>query len=203
MRIYCDMDDILCETAATLCRLAREDFGIPVAYEDVRDFDLQKSFSLTPDQMRRFMVAAHRPENLLAYPATEGAADGLKALAAAGHVVEIVTGRPASTFRATEGWLAAAGLGDFPVTYVNKYGRLFSNDGDAPEMVPMADLPARRYGVVIDDSPLVLPAFATWSETQVLVFDRPWNAGFPLAPNMTRVFGWADILKKLGVATGG
>jgi len=197
MRIYCDMDDILCETAATLCRLATEEFGIPVAYEDVRDFDLQKSFSLTPDQMKCFMAAAHRPETLLAYPETEGAAAGLKALAAAGHTVEIVTGRPASSFRATEAWLAAAGLGDFPVTYVNKYGRLFSQDGDAPEMVPLGDLLKRHYDVVIDDSPLVLPAFASWTETRVLVFDRPWNVSFPLAPNMTRVYGWADILEGL------
>ena len=197
MRIYCDMDDILCETAATLCRLVEREFGVHVAYRDVHEFDLQKSFGLTSDQMRRFMALAHEPEHLLAYPQTVGAVQGLKALAAAGHDVEIVTGRPASSFRATEAWLAAAGLGGFPVTYVNKYGRLFSQDGDAPEMVPLADMLKRRYDVVIDDSPMVLPAFATWTSMRVLVFDRPWNAAFALAPNMTRVFGWQDILEKL------
>ena len=198
MRIYCDMDDILCETAATLCRLVEREFGVRVAYEDVHEFDLQKSFGLTADEMRRFMALAHRPESLLAYSETPGAVAGLKALAAAGHEVEIVTGRPASSFRATEAWLAAAGLGDFPVTYVNKYGRLFSQDGDAPEMVPLADLLKRHYDVVIDDSPMVLPAFAAWTATRVMVFDRPWNAQFELAPNMTRVFGWGDVLEKLG-----
>ena len=199
MRIYCDMDDILCETAATLCRLVERTFGVHVAYEDVREFDLQKSFNLTGDQMRRFMALVHEPENLLAYHETPGAVAGLKALAAAGHDVEIVTGRPASSFRATEAWLAAAGLGDFPVTYVNKYGRLFSQDGDAPEMVPLADLLKRHYDVVIDDSPMVLPAFAAWTSTRILVFDRPWNAQFELVPNMTRVFGWSDILDKLDI----
>ena len=195
MRIYCDMDDILCETAATLCGLVREMFGVQVAYEDVREFDLQKSFGLSSDQMRRFMAEAHLPERLLAYPPTVGAAEGLKALATAGHDVEIVTGRPASSFRATEGWLKAAGLGDFPVAYVNKYGRLFSKDGDAPEMVPLDELLKRHYDVAIDDSPMVLPAFAAWTRTRVLVFGRPWNANFALAPNMTRVAGWTEILK--------
>ena len=199
MRICCDMDDILCETAATLSRLVERMFGVRVAYADIREFDLQKSFGLSSDQMRTFMAAAHEPGCLGTYPQTAGAAAALRALAAAGHEVEIVTGRPASSFRATEGWLAVAGLGDFPVTYVNKYGRLFSRDGDAPEMVPLAELLKRRYDVAIDDSPMVLPAFAAWTETRVFVFDRPWNAQFALAPNMTRVFGWTDILNRLGV----
>lgn len=198
MRIYCDMDDILCETAASLCRLASARFGAHVAYADVRDFDLQKSFGLTDGQMRDFMRAAHEPSCLLSYPATPGAVAGLQALATAGHAVEIVTGRPASSHAATEAWLAAAGLAAFPVTYVNKYGRLFSQDGDAPEMVSREALLKRRYDLAIDDSPLILSALAAWTETRVLVFDRPWNRGFALAPNMTRVSGWAEILREAG-----
>ncbi len=199
MRIYCDMDDILCETAATLCRLVERRFGVHVRYEDIRDFDLQKSFGLTDGQMRQFMDAAHVRDMLLSYPQTAGAAAGLKALAAAGHEVEIVTGRPASSHKATEEWLAAAGLGAFPVTYVNKYGRLFSEDGDAPEMVTMDELARRDYGIAIDDSPVVLPTLASWTKSRILVFDRPWNAGFGLAANMRRVFGWADIMRELGI----
>lgn len=197
MRIYCDMDDILCETARTLCGLAARDFGVSVDYAEIRNFDLQKSFGLSAEEMRRFMAAAHTPENLLAYPATEGAVDGLLALARAGHDIEIVTGRPAASFRATEGWLRQAGLGDFPVTYVNKYGRLFSDDGDAPEMVPLAELLKRHYDVAIDDSPLVLPALAGWTDTRILVFDRPWNADFTLGANMTRVRTWREIVALL------
>lgn len=198
MRIYCDMDDIVCETAATLCGLVRCLFGVEVRYEDVHAFDLQQSFGLTSDQMRRFMDEAHRDVNLLAYPETPGAVAGLRALVAAGHRVEIVTGRPATSFRATEAWLARAGLGDLPVTYVNKYGRLFCADGDAPEMVPMGELARRGYDVAIDDSPMVLPALASWPRTRVLVFDRPWNRAVALAPNMTRVHDWRDIRAVLG-----
>lgn len=188
------MDDILCETAATLAGLADRLFGTGVPYEKIRVFDLQEAFSLTDGQMRQFMEAAHARECLLSYPETKGAVAGLKALADAGHDVEIVTGRPASSHRATEEWLAAAGLGAFPVTYVNKYGRLFSRDGDAPEMVPLDELLKRHYDIAIDDSPLVLPALSAWKRTQVLVFDRPWNAAFRLAPNMRRVSGWDEIL---------
>lgn len=191
------MDDILCETAATLCGLARKMFGVCVAYEDVRLFDLKKSFDLTDAQMKVFMDAAHEYGNLLSYAETPGAVDGMRKLVAAGHRVEIVTGRPASSYRATEEWLRRAGLGDLPVTYVNKYGRLFSKDGDAPEMVTMDELRARRYDVVIDDSPMVMPVLAEWDFARVLVFDRPWNRSLRLAPNMTRVRGWKELCEIL------
>lgn len=200
MRIYCDMDDILCETARTLCGLAAREFGIAVDYDDVRNFDLQESFGLSAADMRSFMAAAHEPEQLLAYPATKGAVEGLLSLSQAGHDIEIVTGRPASSFRATEAWLRQAGLGAFPVTYVNKYGRLFSDDGDAPEMVSLDDLLERRYDVAIDDSPLVLPALAGWTSTRILVFDRPWNADYALGTNMTRVRNWREIVDLLAPA---
>ena len=45
--IYVDMDDVLCETAANLCRLAEREFGRHVDYADVFAFDLQKVFGLT------------------------------------------------------------------------------------------------------------------------------------------------------------
>ena len=197
MRIYCDMDDILCETAATLCRLAADRFGVRVPYEDVRDFDLQRSFSLTNGQIRDFMRAAHEPSCLLSYPETPGAVAGVRALVTAGHDVEIVTGRPAASHAATEAWLRAAGLGELPVTYVNKYGRLFARDGDEPDMVPLDELLKRRYDVAIDDSPIILSELAAWRETRILVLDRPWNRAFALPPNATRVTSWPEITSRL------
>ena len=197
MRIYCDMDDILCETALSLCSVAKRLFGSTTRYEEMHDFNLQVSFHLTDSQLKELMEVAHSTQFLLSYALTPGAVEGLKALRAAGHAVDIVTGRPASSYRGTEGWLKAAGLGDFPVTYVNKYGRLFVPDGDAPEMVPLSEVMKRAYEVIIDDSPVVLPAFASWTNTKVLVFDRPWNRNFVLAPNMTRVKDWTDILREI------
>lgn len=191
------MDDILCETALSLCRVAKRLFGSTTRYEEMHNFNLQCSFHLTDAQLKELMDVAHSTDFLLSYEPTPGAVEGLKALRAAGHIVDIVTGRPATSYRGTEGWLAAAGLGDFPVTYVNKYGRLFVPDGDAPEMVPLEELMKRPYDVVIDDSPVVLPAFASWTKSKVLVFDRPWNQSFSLAPNMTRVKGWTDILREI------
>jgi len=199
MRIYVDIDDVLCETAVALCEIAERDFGRVVRYEDVHTFNLQEVFSLNDEEMARFRDLSHTVEALLSFLPTEGAVEGVKALVAAGHEVDIVTGRPASSHRGTEAWLKAAGLGDFKPTYVDKYGRIgcFDENKDDPPTVTMEELRARRYDVAIDDSPIVLARLAAWTETRILVFDRPWNASFGLAPNMTRITSWADIVAQI------
>lgn len=54
-----------------------------------------------------------------------------------------------------------------------------------------------RIYIAIDDSPVVLPHLAGWGQTRIFVMDRPWNAVYPLAPNMVRVNGWKQLLKCL------
>lgn len=197
MRIYVDIDDVLCETAASLCGLAARGFDRHVDYENVHVFDLQQVFGLTDEEMKRFAVLSHEPECLKNFPLTEGAVEGLKAFRDSGAEVDILTGRPAASHRATEEWLQSVGLGDFHVEYVNKYGRSFLHNPDDPPTVPLADLMKRRYDVAIDDSPVILKSLAEWKDTRVLVFDRPWNRSFELASNMTRVVGWKGVLSAL------
>ena len=198
MRIYIDIDDVLCETAASLCRLASQVFGRDVAYEDVREFDLQRVFGLTDAEMARFAVLSHAPEWLLNFPETSGAVAGVKALRDAGADIDILTGRPASSHVETEAWLSSVGLGDFNVEYVDKYARSFTRKPGDPPTVPLADLLRRRYDYAIDDSPVILRSLAAWRETKVLVFDRPWNRAFTLAGNMIRVDGWKGVREAFG-----
>lgn len=197
MRIYCDIDDVLSETASALCDLAERMFGTVVDYENVRDFDLQKVFSLTDEEMARFTAASHAYENLLAYEEVEGAVSSVKALARAGHTVEFVTGRPATSWRGTEAWLKKVGLEAFPVLYVDKYNRPAAPDSAAPRRLSLEEFLARSYDVAIDDSPLALKLLETWRATRVFVFDRPWNRAYPLATNMRRVSSWREILSVL------
>lgn len=199
MRIYVDIDDVLCETAVGLCEIAAREFGRRVEYGNVRDFDLQKVFSLSDAEMARFRELSHLAETLASFAITPGAVEGVRALVAAGHEVDLVTGRPASSHIGTETWLESAGLSALPVLYVDKYDRagIFSHAADDPPTVSMAELESRGYGVAIDDSPLALAKLARWERTEVLVFDRPWNAAFHLAPNMERIRSWPDAVSGL------
>ena len=64
MRVYVDMDDVLCETASALCALAWRRFGRRVRYEDVKCFDLQKAFALDDAEMAAFRALSHSPQML-------------------------------------------------------------------------------------------------------------------------------------------
>lgn len=199
MRIYVDMDDVLCETAVSLCELAKREFSRDVDYANVSQFDLQQTFDLSDAEMRRFRELSHLPEILTSFAETPGAVDGVRALLAAGHSVDIVTGRPASSHVGTESWLKVSGLGDLAVVYVDKYNRIdvFAHAPDEPPTVSVADLARRGYDVAIDDSPLALDMLAAWRDTRVLVFDRPWNETVALAANMRRVDGWDAVLAQI------
>jgi len=195
MRIYVDMDDVLCETAAALCKLAEREFGRRVAYENVFAFDLQKVFCLSDREMKRFMELSHSPATLRSYAPTPGAAEALCALRSAGHEVEIVTGRPAYAHSGTEQWLADAGMAGFPVSYVDKYGRDSSyahNPGDPPTAT-LGELFAERFDVAIDDSPQILSAFPEGFSKETFVFARPWNASMKLRGGTRRIGGWREI----------
>ena len=201
MKIYVDMDDVLCETARHLCRLAERFFQRTVAYEQVFQFDLQEVFGLTDEEMKRFMALSHRRDSLLAHAATRGARKSLLDLRAAGHDVHIVTGRPGSAHAATAEWLAKRGLGGFPVTFVDKYGRdaHYPHNPDDPPTVTLPELLAQKFDLVIDDSPSILRHLTAWPKTRIFVFARPWNVHYALAPNMTRVNGWPEIRRQLNV----
>ncbi len=197
MRIYVDIDDVLSETARALCGLAAREFNRHVAYEAVDGFDLQEVFHLTDEEMGRFVQLSHAPECIRAYEEVPGAVAGVKALRAAGHQVELVTGRPAFSAAATLAWLEAVGLPAERVTYVDKYNRTFKSAANLPRTLTMEELAARKYDLVIDDSPVVLARLAEWRWAKVFIFSRPWNVTFSAAANMTRVCGWPDILKRV------
>lgn len=197
MRIYCDIDDVLSETATALCELAERMFRKRVVYDEVRDFNLQKVFSLTDEEMARYTEESHSYENLLAYAEVPGAVEAIKALLAAGHTIDLVTGRPVSSWRGTEAWLKKVGLDFLPVVYVDKYSRPAVQDPDAPRRVKREDFLAHPYDVAIDDSPIALRALEAWQSTRVFIFDRPWNRDYSPSANMTRVKGWSEILTAL------
>ena len=94
MRIYVDFDDCLCETGRAFSKLALEMFHKDVPYEQMRYFELDRSFGLDAEQYERFMLLAHRPEILLSYDATPGAAETVNEWISRGHEVSIITGRP-------------------------------------------------------------------------------------------------------------
>ena len=110
MRIYVDYDDCLCETARSFVKLAKEMFGRNAAYEDIRFFELDKSFALDEDQYARFMIRGHEPDVLLSYEETPGASAVINEWISRGYEVSIITGRPYRPMRRPANGLTITGF---------------------------------------------------------------------------------------------
>ncbi len=62
MRIYVDYDDCLCETAREFSKLAAEMFDKHVPYEEIRFFELDKSFKLDESSLNSLCSGAINPK---------------------------------------------------------------------------------------------------------------------------------------------
>ena len=193
MNIYVDFDDCLCETARHFSVLAAELFGLDVPYEDIRYFDLQKSFSLTAEQYEYMMTEGHKPSALLSYAETPGAAAAVNRWLDLGHDVSIITGRPYSSYEASREWLDLHGFERVRLYCLNKYGR----DGfykNSEASLELSDYYAMKFDYAVEDSPAAFRFFHHLPDLKVMVYDRPWNreGEFP-GNNYVRCSGWGMI----------
>lgn len=193
MKIYVDFDDCLCETARSFSRLAVEMFEKKVPYEDIRYFDLEKSFGLNHEQFEQFMIRGHEPEVLLSYKETPGASVVINEWIDCGHEVSIITGRPASTYEPSRAWLDHHGLKNVRLYCLNKYGRDSFLKGSEFSL-ELEDYYKMTFDYAVEDSPKAFKFFDHNPNLQVLVFDRPWNreCKFPNR-NYKRCLDWESI----------
>lgn len=198
MHIYVDFDDCLCETGRRFAVLAAELFGKNVPYESMRDFDLQKAFSLTDGQFAGLMAEGHRPEVLLSYEETPGASGTLNGWMDRGWNVSVITGRPCSAFEASRAWLDRHGLERVSLYFLNKYGRDSSAAAGGFSLEP-DDFRKMPFDYAVEDSPSAFGFFGHLPELKVMVFDRPWNRTcvFP-REGYVRCSGWEMINRIVG-----
>ena len=196
MRIYVDFDDCLCETARFFSVLVKEMFGKNIPYEDIRYFNLQKSFSLTEKEYVQLMIDGHQPEALLSYEETPGAADTVKHWTRCGHEVSVITGRPYSSYEASRAWLDQHGLEHISLYCLNKYGRdgfIKKNDFS----LELEDFYRMPFDYAVEDSPAAFQFFEHLPELKVLVYDRPWNRECALPrEGYIRCSDW-DMIKEI------
>ena len=193
MNIYVDFDDCLCETARAFSRLAAELFGKIVPYENIKYFDLQRSFSLEVNQYEQMMTEAHRPERLLASEETSGACAALNSWLDVGHTVTVITGRPCSAYGASRAWLDRHGLKRAGLYCLDKYGRDRSPKNSLFRL-EITEFYKITFDYIVEDSPAAFRFFEHLPEATVMIFDRPWNRDcvFP-GKNYCRCFDWETI----------
>ena len=197
MKIYIDYDDCLCETARAFTGIVERLFGKSVPYEKVRFFNLQDSFKLTDDEYKQLMIEGHLPEVLLSFEETPEASKVINEWIDKGYEVDIITGRPYSSYEISRIWLDKHGLDRVRLLCLNKYGRdgLFKTSDFNLEL---NDFYKMKFDYAIEDSPLAFKFFDHMPELKVLIYDRPWNRDCKLPnSNYFRCPDWEYIRGKV------
>ena len=193
VKIYVDFDDCLCETGRAFADLAVELFGKNVPYEEMRHFNLQKSFHLTDEQYDQLLIKGHEPEVLMSFTETPGASAVINEWISKGHEVSIITGRPYSAYDVSRTWLDRHGLRNVRLYCFDKYGRENFLKNSEFSLEP-EDYYKMKFDYAVEDSPLAFRFFDHLPELRVMVFDRPWNreAEFP-NDRYRRCYNWDNI----------
>ncbi len=193
MNIYIDFDDCLCETAKYFSGLVYDLFGKNTPYEEIRYFDLQKSFSLSDSEFEKLMIEGHRDQVLLSYEETPHAIETVNSWLDNGHDISIITGRPYSAYESSRKWLDDHGLTCVRLYCLNKYGRdSFIKSSDFS--LEIEDYYKMNFDLAVEDSPLAFHFFDHLPDLKVMVYDRPWNRDctFP-GDNYHRCLTWPEI----------
>ena len=194
LNIYVDFDDCLCETAREFTNIAARLFGKNVPYEDVKFFNLQKTFDLTDEEYQEMMIEGHTHKTLIEYEETPGASTVLNELMDQGHTINIITGRPVTTYEDSRQWLDDHNLNRAKLLFLNKYGRdTFYEKGSYN--LELADFYQMDFDFAVEDSPLAFPYLDHFDDLKVMVFDRPWNQECTLGENYKRCTSW-DMIKR-------
>ena len=193
MKIYVDFDDCLCETARHFSGFVEKLFDIKVPYENIKFFNLQKTFGLEDEQYEHLMIEAHKPEILLSYAETPGASETINSWIDKGYDVSIITGRPGSAYDASREWLDRHELDRVRLYCFNKYGRdSFIKNSEFNLELP--DYYKMHFDYAVEDSSMAFRFFEHLPELNVMVFDRPWNQECELpGVNYRRCPDWETI----------
>jgi uncharacterized HAD superfamily protein len=194
--IYVDMDDVICESCQGFLKLLQSEFSRSVAFEDVKVFDLSKSFSMSADEIEAFMERVHQPDVLATFSPLPGALDTIQGWVDGGYKIDIMTGRPPSTRAYTEEWLYRHQVGYNSLNFVDKYGRL-DFDSSFGEALTLAELAEKRFCLAVEDSAATAGFLAEHQVAPVVLIDRPWNrAG--VNGDIRRMADWRELARSSG-----
>ncbi len=198
--IYVDLDDVLAETIGALTRLLSDEWNRHVAVDDVRHFDLGRSFGLAPEELEAFMRRAHEPDFLDAIPPRDGAAEVLAEWQERGYHVAIMTGRPPASAEISRSWLDRHGISHASFVCVDKYSRQHWADpaGLALSKTALGEL---EFTLAVEDSLEMAAHLVEHCGVAVALMDRPWNRDLAHLPQETvsaivRCLDWREVAER-------
>jgi len=138
------------------------------------------------------ILEAYREEYFWNYvihePPRKFASEVLQKLVQEGHEIYIITSRHLTTRDSAEGQKMRNMIIDWLRNYHIPYNELFFSKDKTVEIDKL------KLDIIIEDSPETIPSFVKY--THVFCYDCRYNCDLNIS-NMTRVFSWYDIYRKI------
>lgn len=186
LRIGIDVDDVLAESLPGYLEAFRRRFGREVRIEEAAWEIFRRYPEISATQMWGFFSELEASDFLGTRPVYPEAVGAVKALAANGHRLFVVTGRLTQHRDHTRRLLQRAGLLEF-------FEELVHRDNEAATDYKPRIVREMKLDLLVEDELHVALAAAD-VPIPVLLFDRPWNQG-ELPPGITRVSDWDQVLR--------
>jgi uncharacterized HAD superfamily protein len=190
--IYIDLDDVIAKTTCRYVEIVEREFGKSVDFEAITTFNLQKSFSLTDPEFDHFFRLVHEPEIILELEPFEGVLDVLNKWSEIGFEISVVTGRLTSTYASSLEWLKINNVPFNSFIMVDKYKRPVVDKEIAISLELFSDM---KFMFAVEDSLDMAKFLQQRMNTQVTLFDRPWNRTDNNLAGIRRCFTWEEIDK--------
>jgi uncharacterized HAD superfamily protein len=184
------MDDVIADTTCHYVEIVEREFGKKVDFEEITSFDLKKSFSLNDHEFDYFFRLVHEPEVILELTPFEGMLDKLNKWAELGYEISIVTGRLTSTYESSLEWLRRNKVPFDSFLMVDKYSRPIVDKNIAISLERFSEM---EFILAVEDSLDMARFLSQRMNTDVILFDRPWNRNGDNLPGIRRCMTWDDI----------
>ncbi len=170
--------------------IVQREFGKSIAFENITTFDLQKSFFLSDQEFDHFFRLVHEPEIILTLKPFEGALDVLEKWAGLGYEITVVTGRLTSTYESSLEWLRVNNVPFDSFIMVDKYLRPVV---DKKIAISLERFSGMEFCIAVEDSFDMARFLLQRMNTDVILFDRPWNRNANHLPGIRRCMTWDEI----------
>ena len=144
-RILVDIDSTLYAMVPLFSKHAAVKYGIHFSHEDYDHWDYWQKIGMTLEQWLETIDASHDPALVMANKPLPGAVTAIRAWAAKGVEIHIVSDRKPVSFDATKQWLDNIGLPEYTLFLAPRFDKL--------EYVKTHDI-----DLVIDDKPSLIAA---------------------------------------------
>jgi len=189
LRIGIDVDDVLAESLPGYVEAFRRRFGHEVRIEEAAWEIFRRYPEISAAQMWGFFDELDASDFLSTRPVYPEAVKAVRALAAEGHRLFVVTGRLTQHREHTRRLLQRAGL-------LACFEELVHRGGEAAAEYKPRMVREMKLDLLIEDE-LHIALAAADVPIPVLLFDRPWNQA-ELPPGVTRVTDWDQALRVIG-----